>query len=159
MQSTATHLSETIARALPLLRQITDADASLKPAPGKWSPKKIIGHLIDSATNNQRKFIRCMEHDGAVVTGYEQDFWVAAQRYNEASWEDLLRLWEALNHHIAHIISGIPAATLGHTIVIDDSGSFTLEFIVRDYPEHLKHHLKSLFPSENFLKNSFRMVY
>ncbi len=37
---------------------VSSADASKRPAPGKWSTKEIIGHLIDSASNNHGRFVR-----------------------------------------------------------------------------------------------------
>ena len=34
------------------LRRIGDPEASLGSAPGNWSKKEILGHLLDSAANN-----------------------------------------------------------------------------------------------------------
>ena len=159
MQPIAQHLLDTLQKALPLLQQISDADASVKPAPHKWSYKEIIGHLLDSASNNQQKFVRCIQQTGTNMPPYEQDAWVAIQRYNDTAWNDLLNVWYALNNHIAHVMKHIPVNTLEHEIYIGDKGPFTLAFIVRDYPEHLKHHLKAILPDAGFLQNSFRMVY
>ncbi|MGH7460381.1 MAG: hypothetical protein ACREMA_05050, partial [Longimicrobiales bacterium] len=34
-------------------------DRAAQPrAPGKWSPAQIIGHLIDSASNDHQRFVR-----------------------------------------------------------------------------------------------------
>lgn len=159
MQSNAQHLLNTIQKAIPLLQQISDADACVKPAPGKWSYKEIIGHLIDSAGNNQQKFVRCIQQSGVNMPPYEQDPWVAIQHYNDANWKDVLGTWFELNKHIAHIMQHVPENTLQNEIYIGDKGPFTLEFIVRDYPEHLKHHLKAILPQADFLQNVFKMVY
>ncbi len=159
MNETAAHLVSTINLSLPLLKQITEIQATTSIAPGKWSPKEIIGHLIDSAGNNQQKFIRCMEQDGLYFPNYKQDFWVNNQYYKDEPWEQLLVLWENYNRHLAHLIGHIPQACRSHTINLGQSGKFTLEFIVKDYPEHLKHHLKSLFPDADFLHNEFKMIY
>jgi hypothetical protein len=144
---------------MPLLSEIDDQTASQKPAPNKWSPKEIIGHLIDSATNNQQKFIRCIPASGVFFPAYEQDAWVSLQHYNEVPWLELLSLWQALNRHIAHVIRHIPHSAYLHNITIGNAGPFTLEFIARDYPEHLKHHLRTILPTAAFLENHFRMVY
>jgi hypothetical protein len=159
MKETATHLTATIKQALPLLMGMDEAHASTRPAQGKWSPKEIIGHLVDSAGNNQQKFVRAMREDGVQFPNYEQDFWVSAQHYNEEPWNELILLWEHSNYHLAHVIHHIPAAALKHTISIGASGVFTLEFMAKDYTEHLKHHLKSLFPQAGFLSNYFKMAY
>jgi hypothetical protein len=159
MQDVVQHLLDTTQKALPLLQQINDADASVKPAPNKWSYKEIIGHLLDSASNNQQKFVRCIQQSGVTMPPYEQDAWVAIQHYNNADWNDILAVWFEMNKHIAHIMQHIPVGTFQNEIYIGDKGPFTLEFIVHDYPEHLKHHLKAILPQADFLQNVFRMVY
>src|SRR4051812_3984274 len=78
---------------LPHLRRMTDGDASHHPAPDKWSPKEVIGHLIDSATNNHGRFVRATLQEEMVFPGYDQDGWVKAQEYANHSWEDLVGLW------------------------------------------------------------------
>ena len=86
MEKTAQHLLETIEQALPLLQKITDEAASEKPNPDKWSKKEILGHLIDSASNNQHKFVRTIQATTHLdFVGYAQNFWVDAQQYNQAT--------------------------------------------------------------------------
>lgn len=104
MISTARHLREIVEKATPLLKEITDKDASHKENPAKWSKKEIIGHLIDSASNNQQKFVRSMQTPTLQFVKYNQDHWVAAQRYNKSDWQQLTELWHLYNLHLAHII-------------------------------------------------------
>jgi hypothetical protein len=159
MQQTANHLRETVKQVLPFLKNITEEIASGKPIPNKWSKKEIIGHLIDSACNNQQKFVRTMAQTHLDFVGYKQDFWVSAQQYQTNSWANLLKLWEFYNLHLAHIIEHVPPSVLQNTITINDVGLFTLEFIMKDYVEHLKHHLQQVLPDADFLKSSFENVY
>ena len=79
--------------AEPELRAIVDAAAALPLAPGKWSPEEIIGHLIDSASVNHERLLRATQSDDLIMPGYDQDAWVAAQRYGERNWTDLVDLW------------------------------------------------------------------
>lgn len=159
MKSTATQLLSTLQQAMPLLRHITEEQASVRPAPGKWSYKEIIGHLLDSACNNQQKFVRTILQDGHDFPPYGQDEWVAAQHYQEARWQTLLNLWEDYNVHLAHIIQHLPEAALQHRILIGGKGPFTLEFLANDYVEHLKHHLKAVLPEAAFLTSHYKTVY
>ena len=64
-----------------------------------------------------------------------------------------------MNLHIAHVMGYIPAGSLKNKIFIGEKGPYCLDFIVPDYVEHLKHHLKQILPSESFLDNRFTMVY
>jgi hypothetical protein len=159
MQQIAAALDQIIALSLPLLQQIDEEKAGSKPAPEKWSYKEIIGHLVDSAANNHQKFIRTMAGDGVQFLPYEQNYWVASQQYNERNWHALLQLWAAYNRHLAHVMTHIPAQALPNQLFIGEKSPYTLAFIVADYVEHLKHHLKAILPEANFLANSFKMVY
>jgi hypothetical protein len=47
---------------------------------------------------------------------------------------------------------------LQNTITIDGTGLFTLEFIMQDYVEHQKHHLRTILP-EIGIESTFQNVY
>lgn len=141
--------------AEPLLRTMTEPDASRSPAPGKWSPKQIVGHLIDSAANNHQRFVRAALQDEIVFPGYAQEEWVALQRYEQAAWADLLALWVAYNRHIAAVMAGVPdeARTRVRAVHnLDDiathapssAADATLEYFMGDYVDHLIMHLRQI---------------
>lgn len=148
MLSTATELRDTIERVLPMLRSLADQEASARPLAGGWSKKEVLGHLIDSAGNNQQKFVRTMAAGGTDFWGYEQDHWVVSQKYNEAAWLDLIDLWRAFNMHLAHVIENVSPELLPNSINVIDSGTYTLEFLMKDYVVHLKHHLRQILPGD-----------
>lgn len=151
----AQRLRAVLTAAEPLLRRITDADSAIRPAPGKWSHREIIGHLIDSASNNHQRFVRAVWMTDLVFPGYEQDGWVELQRYQEVSWNELLDLWVAFNGHVARVMAAVPEAVRRkvHTRHNLDQVAFqveqavaspTLEFFMLDYVAHLEHHLRQV---------------
>lgn len=76
--------------------QIPEAEFAFKPNPKKWSKKEVIGHLIDSAQSNLRRFVVGQyEHQPNIV--YQQDFWVQANNYQQAKSEDVIALWRLLD--------------------------------------------------------------
>ena len=73
-------LVRNVERALPKLRAMSESRAEQPRAPGKWSPKQVIGHLIDSAANNHQRFVRAQQDASYTGPGYTQDHWVAVCR-------------------------------------------------------------------------------
>jgi hypothetical protein len=143
------NLRAIVAREEPRLRAFT-SDAALRPrAPGKWSPSEVLGHLIDSASNNHQRFVRTQLTDDFVSPGYAQNEWVDTQAYGEESWTDLVSLWAAMNRHLAHVVAHIPAAALQRSCtVVSPDGTrnppMSLEALVADYIRHLEHHLEQI---------------
>jgi DinB superfamily len=149
----------TIERGAERLRSMSEAQSEERRAAGKWSAKEIVGHLVDSAANNHQRFVRAQFQDNLVFAGYAQEEWVAAQHYREASWPMLVELWKLYNLHLLHLVSHIPAQKLTrlhrehslHKIawkLVDEHEPTTLEYLIRDYIGHLKHHLRQIFREE-----------
>ena len=140
MNDVARELEETLSIA-NRLREIPDSAAAHKPDPSKWSKKEILGHLVDSAANNHQRFVRMQLQNHLTLPGYEQDGWVRVQGYQDLAWDDLIELWTVLNRHIARLIRGVNPQTLKNTWVDPEGTTVNLEFIMRDYIVHMKHHL------------------
>lgn len=139
------------------LLALADADASMRRGGSEgWSAKEIVGHLIDSAANNHRRFVLAQLKDDLVFEGYAQEDWVRVQRYDAAPWSQLVELWRAYNLHLAHVMSSTPEETLSraraaHSLdriawqLVDADQTTTLAYLMRDYVGHLKHHLRQIF--------------
>lgn len=147
---------QTIDDAAEQLLLIPEANSATAPREGKWSPKEIIGHLIDSAAHNHQRFVRAQFSDDLVFPGYEQEEWVAVQRYNDEPWSQLVQLWRHYNLHLAHVMSNIPADVrmkprAHHSLdriawqTVSTSEPITLEYFMQDYVGHLQHHLNQIF--------------
>ena len=144
MHSLINEFAQTIAENYTKLALISNADATAPRAAGKWSPKEIIGHLIDSAANNHQRFVRAQLYDDYDSLGYEQERWVAVQAYQDAAWQELLTLWKAYNEHLVRIIALIPDDKLSRTFRIAGGEPVTLDYWVEDYLRHMQNHLRQI---------------
>jgi hypothetical protein len=151
----ADDLRRTVVNVSSSLASLPDEVARRRAAPGKWSVKEIIGHLIDSASNNHQRFVRAQFQDDLVFPGYMQDDWVAAQGYQDAPWGGLLDLWREYNLHIARVIEAMPddvrlRERRTHNLhelawrAVPEDRPATLDYFMRDYVDHLHHHLRQI---------------
>lgn len=134
----------TIDQAEQSLLLLPDRQVETRPEDGKWSKKEILGHLIDSASNNHQRFVRAQLSSEIKLPAYDQKGWVNTQKYQDESWPALVRFWTSYNRHLFHVIRSMPAKSLQGRCFIGDNLPVTLEELIRDYVEHLKHHLKQI---------------
>lgn len=144
MQSVLEDFERTIRTSYDQLQKITEAESASAIAPGKWSRKELIGHLIDSAANNHHRFVRAQFTDQLLISRYDQESWVKHQDYRNEPWAQLLQLWKSYNSHLLHVASRIPEEKLNSLCQLEDAKSVSLGFLVKDYVVHLKHHLKQI---------------
>lgn len=148
-------LRTAVERATPQLLALGDASRR-RPSAATWSPREVIGHLVDSASNNHQRFVRGQFQDDLIFEGYAQDDWVNAGRYQEAPWEDLVTLWRTFNLQIARVIEAVPDDTrlrprLRHNLdqigfdQVAQGEPASLDHLMRDYVRHLEHHLAQIF--------------
>ena len=144
MQHIVSRLQEIVQDYAPLLKQLPASKFADKPLPGKWSKKETLGHLIDSAQNNIRRFIVAQYEESPVIT-YAQDSWVAISNYQQYNTNDLVDLWILINKHAMAILAS-PIFDPTKTCITGEPHN--LEWIAEDYIKHLLHHLHQVLDLE-----------
>lgn len=146
---------QTIDSASEKLAQIDEVKSEQPRAEDHWSSKQIIGHLIDSATNNHARFVLAQLKDDLVFPGYDQEGWVRTNHYQERSWSDLIQLWRSYNLHLHHLMKHADQAKLNtpctlHSLqeiafkTVPKAEPVALEYLMKDYVDHMKHHLAQI---------------
>lgn len=135
-----THLLETIPG---LLRSIPPEEFNQKPAPGKWSKKEIIGHLVDSAANNHQRFVRVPTQEDPFIV-YDPDDWVVYGYYQTEADHAVIQLWEYYNRHLLHIMKNIPPDMLQRHCLVNGNQLVSLQWLMEDYVVHMEHHLQQV---------------
>jgi hypothetical protein len=143
-------MKEAIERLEEIIREygarmagLQDAEISIRHIPGKWSRKEILGHLIDSAQNNLRRFI-VAQYESVPTIVYEQDSWVKIADYAHAQTKDLLVLWKLLNEQICRVLKNTSVSDSEKLCMTNDPEPYTIAWLAQDYIRHLLHHLHQI---------------
>lgn len=113
--------------------------------------------MLDSANNNLGRFVRLQSTDHLLFEPHAQEEWVHAQAYADADRAELVELWARHNLHIARVMDLVPDEarfrprrehrSLGSTYAsLPADGVPTLDWLMYEYVEHLKHHLRQIAP-------------
>jgi hypothetical protein len=138
-------------------RSLKEAEFGEKSAPDSWSRKEVLGHLIDSALNNHRRFILAIDQDELVFEGYGQDVWVDRNGYQERPITEIFQTLILLNKQFNSLVKGMDfdflmQKTVDHNFheigmnSIEKGISSSLSYFFWDYLFHLEHHLIQVFP-------------
>ena len=113
------------------------------------SVRQILGHMVDSASNNTHRIIH-MHYQSSPVSYPDyanlgnNDRWIAIQNYQEEDWDLLVTLWTAVNRHIVHLIRQVDESKLEQVWTSALGEEVTLQDMISDYPRHFKLHLDEI---------------
>jgi hypothetical protein len=140
MKIIAEQLREIVSHYHRLLEGVEEESLAFKPSPGKWSGKEIMGHLIDSAQNNLRRFIVAQYEDTPKIV-YRQDDWVKISGYQHWPTAEIVQLWTMLNLQIVRVLENASGEAAKRLCLTNDPEPHTIEWLAADYIKHLLHHL------------------
>jgi hypothetical protein len=126
------------------LMQVPPDRADLPWRDGGWTRKQIVGHLLDSATNNRQRFVRAAIDGQYAGPRYAQDGWVDAHGYANQPWETLLSWWEAEHEILMAVVDHIPDAKLEAQCTVGEDQPVSLRFLIEDYLTHQRWHLQQI---------------
>ena len=147
ISTTVNELAAIVEAYTAKIGDLSDDSFSAKPNPKKWSKKEVLGHLIDSANSNHRRFV-CGQYETSPKIVYDQEFWVTANNYQNSKKENVIQLWRLVNEQICDVLRTMPDK---NTNLMCDTGKDTIQlhsiaWIAEDYVKHLKHHLNQILP-------------
>ena len=118
----------------------------------KWTLKEMVGHLIDSASNNHQRIIRLQIDKKINFPAYEAEDWKNITKIKEFDFVDLINLWKLYNYYILHLIKNISEYNLDNIWEINGK-EITMKFIIEDYfGSHIDWHIE-------LYKNRIKEIY
>jgi hypothetical protein len=134
--------SNIIERVYQLISRCPDPDK--REAGGGWSIKEVVGHLLDSVSNNHQRLLRYEEKGTLIFPGYDQELFVKRANYQSFEFSTLVSLWHNYNRLLLHIYTSIPAENLGSNIKVGNRPAVTIEQLMKDYFAHMENHERQI---------------
>jgi hypothetical protein len=141
-----TEIEDLIIKWEPKLLNLTDDVLSQKKNIQNRTIKQVLGHLIDTASNNHQRMVRLQYNKKLVFPDYRQDNdrWITIQNYQAENWYNLVKLWKFFNLHMIHVIENIDSSAYTNNWDDFQRNTVSLEQMVLSYLDHIKLHLNEI---------------
>ena len=113
------------------------------------SVRQILGHLVDSASNNTHRIIHLQYRENPMsfpnyATHGNNDRWISIQDFQHENWENLVNLWKYTNLHLVHVIRNIDQEKLENQWQSGDTELISLRQNIEGYLPHFELHLREI---------------
>lgn len=113
------------------------------------SIRQIVGHMIDSASNNTHRMIHLQYQESPFAfpnyaTHGNNDRWIALQNYQHEDWENLVHLWKYAHLHFIHVANQVDETKLSRQWIAGDNELVSLKEMGLDFLRHFQLHLSEI---------------
>jgi len=133
----------------PRLTSLTNEKITLHRNSQNRTVKQILGHLIDSTSNNIHRIVHLQYQQSPLTfpnyaTFGNNDRWITIQNYQHEEWNNMIQLWKYSLIHFCHVINNIDDSKLDYEWIAGPGIRITLNTMIVDFPRHLKLHLEEI---------------
>jgi hypothetical protein len=134
---------------VPKLTSLSEKTISVPRNSQSRNIKQILGHLIDSTSNNTHRVVHLQYQDSPLsfpnyATFGNNDRWIAIQNYEEEDWTIMIKLWRYSLLHFCHVINNVNDDKLGNIWIAGPENNITLHSMIVDFTRHLRLHLNEI---------------
>lgn len=128
------------------LREMSEYQITIPRNNQNRNIKQLLGHLIDSSTNNHHRIVRLQYQKRLLFPAYQpdNDTWIRIQNYENRDWTEIIDLWKSYGRHIAYLFRQVKPEDYDNLWTDGFIQPITLEKIMTDYPVHFKLHLDQI---------------
>ena len=126
-----------------LLAGLSDTQALHRYAPGKWSMKEVVGHLMDSERVFCYRALRFARADEKPLQGFDEKAWVPAGSFDARPLADLAAELDAVRRATIALFGGFDAAALARKGTANNN-EVTVRALAWIVAGHERHHVAIL---------------
>lgn len=113
------------------------------------SIRQILGHLLDSASNNTHRIVHLQYRENPMsfpnyATLGNNDRWIAIQDYQHENWHNLVQLWKYANLHLIHVVRNVDQDKLENLWISGKDKLISLRENIEGYLPHFELHLREI---------------
>ena len=102
-------LSHQLGETLALLQDVPPERETHRYAPGKWSIREVVGHMIDVERVFAFRAIAIARSDDVDLPSMEQDEWASHSNAGERPLDDLAQEWASVRRSSVHLFDTLAA--------------------------------------------------
>ena len=125
------------------LAGLTEAQALMRYAPGKWTPKEVLLHLTDAERIFTYRALRFARADAQELPGFDENEFAAHSEANDRSMSDLLTEYHAVRAATLAFFGGLHAGQLDRAGRAN-GGPVAVRSLLYITAGHEQHHLRIL---------------
>ncbi len=142
-------INSSIQKWEPILLNLSNEAITTKRNSQNRTIKQILGHLIDSASNNTHRIIHLQNLPSPLTypnyaSNGNNDRWIAIQDFQNEDWQTLIQLWKYSNLHLTHVIGNVDSSKLNNEWFAAADKRISLKQMILDYQPHLDLHLSEI---------------
>jgi len=130
------------ARLRAAVQDLTRAELTARPGPGKWSILEVVVHIADSDAISIDRMKRMICEDNPSLLYADETAYVDRLHTHEQDLEDALTLLEVGRRQWARVLRLLPDEAFERTGQHNRSGAVTVGRMVASYVKHIDDHLR-----------------
>ncbi len=132
-----------IAEVMTLLRPVPEAKGNSAYAPGKWTIKQVLGHVIDAERVFSYRAMSFARADSNPLPSFDENAWIGPAGFADRSLSSLIDEFVAVRSATVALFSGLPVAARTRKGIASGK-EITVRALAHIIPGHLTHHLQIL---------------
>ncbi|MFD0717086.1 DinB family protein [Paenibacillus sp. GCM10027626] len=123
---------------------LSDSDMDKTRAPGKWSIREIVHHIIDCDMNYFQINRYALADTGAtyLFNEFNGNVWNSKMGYKNRSIELEMKLFTMMREYIAYLCTSLPNSL--DRVLIHEHGRATVRDALKHDIQHASHHIKQI---------------
>jgi hypothetical protein len=102
------HLQDNYEMVKKLVHSLSPAQLCFRYAPGKWTIKEVLVHIIDDERIYTYRALRFARRDKTPLPGFEQDDYALSSGANERETDNIMKEYAAVRRATITLFNGLP---------------------------------------------------